>query len=59
MDVGTGKITKEQFVQIILSEDRNKAGDSARPEGLHLAKIIYPYIENGVYDISYLKQQKE
>ncbi len=58
MDVGTGKISKEEFRQIILSEDRNKAGDSARPEGLHLAKIIYPYINDGVYDTSLLKKEE-
>jgi tRNA U38,U39,U40 pseudouridine synthase TruA len=51
MDVGRNKITIEQFGEIVELADRNKAGDSARPEGLHLSKIIYPYIDENGYDI--------
>lgn len=47
-DVGQGKITPEDFKAIIDSQDRNQAGDSARPEGLRLSRIKYAYInENG------------
>jgi tRNA pseudouridine38-40 synthase len=51
MDVGRNKITIEQFGEIVELADRNKAGDSARPEGLHLSKIVYPYIDENGYDI--------
>lgn len=50
MDVGRGKTSFEQFAEIIEMADRNKAGDSARPEGLFLSKIVYPYITENGYD---------
>ena len=41
-EVGKGKITEDQFVQIIASHDRCRAGHSAPAEGLALIEIIYP-----------------
>lgn len=41
-EVGKGKMTEEQFVQIIASHDRCRAGHSAPAEGLALIEIIYP-----------------
>jgi len=41
-EVGRGKMTQEQFADIIASHDRCKAGHSAPPEGLSLVEIIYP-----------------
>lgn len=52
MDVGNKKITIDDFAQIIESGKRSLAGDSARPEGLHLSKIVYPYITEQGYDIT-------
>jgi len=42
IDVGLGKKTKEDIVDIIKSEDRSKAGLSVPPQGLFLSKVIYP-----------------
>lgn len=41
-EVGRGKMTEEQFADIIASHDRCKAGHSAPAEGLSLVEIIYP-----------------
>ena len=41
-EVGKGKMTEEQFKQVIESHDRCKAGHSAPAEGLALVEIIYP-----------------
>lgn len=41
-EVGKGKMTEEQFAQVIAAHDRCKAGHSAPAEGLILVEIIYP-----------------
>ena len=41
-EVGRGKITKEQFAQVITQHNRCAAGDSAPAEGLYLTHIEYP-----------------
>ncbi|MBR5827938.1 MAG: tRNA pseudouridine(38-40) synthase TruA [Paludibacteraceae bacterium] len=41
-EVGRGKITIEQFAEIITQHTRTAAGDSAPAEGLYLTKIVYP-----------------
>ena len=41
-EVGKGKMTNEQFKNVIESHDRCKAGHSAPAEGLSLVEIIYP-----------------
>jgi tRNA pseudouridine38-40 synthase len=46
MDVGKGKITLDEFVEIIEKGQRTYAGDSASARGLHLTKIIYPWSES-------------
>jgi tRNA U38,U39,U40 pseudouridine synthase TruA len=50
-DLGRGKITLEEFKEILDSRDRTRAGDSAKPEGLALSKIVYPYINEHGFDI--------
>lgn len=40
-DVGTGKIVPCNIKKIIESKDRKMAGETAPPEGLHLAKVFY------------------
>ncbi|WP_347922510.1 tRNA pseudouridine(38-40) synthase TruA [Pontimicrobium sp. SW4] len=42
MEVGLGKISIEQFHNIITSQDRSKAGASVPGHGLYLTKIDYP-----------------
>jgi tRNA pseudouridine38-40 synthase len=42
LDVGTGKITLNDFEQIIQSKDRKQAGANADPHGLYLVKVTYP-----------------
>ena len=42
LEVGTGKITLEDFKQIIESEDRCNAGTSAPAQGLFLTQVRYP-----------------
>ena len=41
-EVGKGRMTKEQFRQVIEAHDRCQAGHSAPAEGLSLVEIIYP-----------------
>jgi tRNA pseudouridine38-40 synthase len=42
--VGEGKITVQDFEQILISKDRRKAGKSVDACGLFLVDIVYPYI---------------
>lgn len=42
LDVGTGKITHKDFVSIIESNDRKKAGANVPAHGLYLEKVKYP-----------------
>ena len=42
LDVGTGKITKREFLSIIESRDRKKAGANVPPYGLYLESVKYP-----------------
>lgn len=41
-EVGRGKMTKEQFAEVITKQTRTAAGDSAPAEGLFLTHIDYP-----------------
>lgn len=43
VDVGRGKMTVEQFADIIAAKDRCAAGTSMPPQALYLADITYPY----------------
>ena len=45
VNVGLGKITIQDFRDIIESRDRNRAGFSVPAHGLYLTKVIYPYIQ--------------
>ena len=40
-EVGRGKMTKEQFAEVIKQHNRSAAGDSAPAEGLYLTKVEY------------------
>ena len=40
-EVGRGKMTKEQFAEVIKQHNRCAAGDSAPAEGLYLTKVEY------------------
>lgn len=41
IDVGRGKITFEQYIEVIEAKNRAKASSAAPPDGLFLTKIIY------------------
>jgi len=41
VDVGLGKITSDDFKEILLSKDRSRAGATAPPHGLFLMKVKY------------------
>ena len=43
-EVGSGKITIVDFIDIIEAKDRNKAGSSAPAHGLYLVEVKYPDI---------------
>lgn len=45
VNVSLGKITLQDFREIIESRDRNKAGFSVPAHGLYLTKVAYPYIQ--------------
>ncbi len=42
LEVGTEKISVEDFKHILKSKDRKKAGMNVAPEGLYLMKVKYP-----------------
>ena len=42
LDVGLGKSTKQNFISIVESKDRRKAGSAAPAHGLYLNSITYP-----------------
>lgn len=42
LDVGTGKISYEEFENILNSKDRKKAGMNVPSEGLYLMQVKYP-----------------
>jgi tRNA pseudouridine38-40 synthase len=42
LDVGTGKISIEDFTKVINSRDRKKAGANVPPYGLYLINVKYP-----------------
>lgn len=48
LDVGKGKLSVEQFAQVIAGQDRRQTSGAAPAEGLFLAKVEYPenYFEN-------------
>jgi tRNA pseudouridine38-40 synthase len=41
VDVGKGRLTAEDFEDIILARDRSKAGESAPARGLFLTEVKY------------------
>ncbi|MDI9311470.1 MAG: tRNA pseudouridine(38-40) synthase TruA [Limnohabitans sp.] len=44
VNIGLHKITKKDFIAIIESKDRKKAGFSVPAQGLFLTRITYPYL---------------
>ena len=44
VEVGRGKISVDEFEQIILKKDRCSAGTSMPPQALFLWKVDYDYI---------------
>ena len=44
VDIGLGKISLDDFRNIIESKNRSKAGFSVPAHGLYLVKVEYPYI---------------
>lgn len=43
-DVGIGKISLNDFENIITARNRQKAGHAAPACGLYLTKIVYPFL---------------
>ncbi|MDY6791622.1 MAG: tRNA pseudouridine(38-40) synthase TruA [Thermodesulfobacteriota bacterium] len=41
VDVGLGKMTDDDFKEILLARDRSRAGATAPPQGLFLVKVTY------------------
>jgi tRNA pseudouridine38-40 synthase len=44
INIGSGKVSLNDFRQIIESKNRSKAGFSVPAHGLYLTKIEYPYL---------------
>lgn len=44
LEVGEGKLTVDQFREILASGDRSEAGASVPAHGLFLTKVVYPFI---------------
>lgn len=47
LEIGNGKMSKEQFIQVIQSQDRRNAGPSVPAAGLFLTQVGYPL---AIYD---------
>lgn len=45
VEIGEGKISKDDFQKILDSNNRSEAGQSVPARGLFLAKIEYPYLD--------------
>lgn len=45
INIGSGKISLDDFTKIIESKDRSQAGFSVPAHGLYLTKIEYPYLK--------------
>ena len=45
VDVGLGRISPDDFIDIILAKDRSAAGQSAPAQGLFLTHVEYPKVE--------------
>ncbi|MBN1257419.1 MAG: tRNA pseudouridine(38-40) synthase TruA [Planctomycetes bacterium] len=42
VEVGRGKISPDEFIEILQKRDRTAAGPTAPPAGLHLVRVNYP-----------------
>jgi len=42
LDVGTGKISQKEFVSVLQSKDRKRAGANVPAQGLYLVRVKYP-----------------
>ena len=42
LQVGRGEMNLEEFQEVLSSKSRNEAGESVRPNGLFLTRVIYP-----------------
>jgi tRNA pseudouridine38-40 synthase len=49
LDVGQGRMSQEEFQQVLESRDRSRAGRSAPAQGLFLTKVEYP---DTIYNVS-------
>jgi tRNA pseudouridine38-40 synthase len=52
VNIGLEKVSLPDFIQIIESKDRNKAGFSVPAHGLYLTKVEYPYITDSSSQIA-------
>ena len=41
IEIGEGKRRSEEIIDIIMSEDRSRAGKTALPQGLFLRNVFY------------------
>jgi tRNA pseudouridine38-40 synthase len=57
LDLGTGRITENDFITIIEAADRTKAGESAEAHGLFLCDVRYPK-EKILVPLTYKKHRK-
>ena len=44
LDIGNNKISREEFLEILESGERSRAGESVPPQGLFLENIVYPFL---------------
>ncbi len=42
LEIGKGRMTLDEFVEVILAKDRKRAGISVPPEALYLCEVVYP-----------------
>jgi tRNA pseudouridine38-40 synthase len=48
INIGSGKVSLQEFEKIIESKDRNQAGFSVPAHGLYLTKIDYDFIKKHI-----------
>jgi len=45
LDVGNGKLSVDEFENLLITKQRTKIQNTAYPQGLYLSKIRYPYLD--------------
>ena len=45
LDIGTGRISVDEFENILITQKSPSSNKQAFPQGLYLSKVIYPFLD--------------